>query len=125
VADDRTAAVIMTGVAKTFNSLAAQSSTLAQESKIKRAIFSGFQIQKDNSVKFSLSFDIDKSLVALTGPVPVTTAGSAPAGGFAPATTTASLTNAVSTSTPLPSGLPRAPVVVGKPATSTATTTKP
>lgn len=73
VADDRTATVVMTGTAKTFNSLAAQSSAFAQNTLIKRAIFSSFVINKDNTVDFSLTFGTDKSLTAFVLPTASTT----------------------------------------------------
>ncbi len=80
VTDDRTAKIEMNGTAKTFNALAAQSSLLATDKRIKRAIFSGITVaQKDSTVSFSLTADIDPSLVTLstagpgTSTPPVTT----------------------------------------------------
>ena len=64
VTDDRTARIEMNGVARSFNTLAAQSASFATEKRIKRAIFSGITLNgKDNSVVFSLSADLDPSLV--------------------------------------------------------------
>lgn len=63
VADDRTAQVELSGTARTFNALAAESAAFASEKRIKRAIFSNIKLNKDGFVDFSLTADIDTSLV--------------------------------------------------------------
>lgn len=57
-------AVEGTGVAKSFNALAAASTVLSSEGRIKRAIFSQIGVNKDSSVTFSLSAVLDPKLVA-------------------------------------------------------------
>ncbi|MGB4076779.1 MAG: hypothetical protein WBK28_03690 [Minisyncoccia bacterium] len=62
--DDRSAEILMTGSARTFNALAAQSSLLAEEKYIKRAIFSDIALNEDNNtVSFMLAADIDPRLL--------------------------------------------------------------
>lgn len=72
-----------TGVAKSFNALAAASNSFAADGRIEDAIFSNFTINKDNSVSFSLSASLDPKLVAFA-PAPVTTASSTTASTTAP-----------------------------------------
>ena len=55
-----------TGVAKTFNALAAASNAFAADGRIKDAVFSDFVVNKDNSVSFSLSASLDPKLIAFT-----------------------------------------------------------
>lgn len=55
-----------TGVAKTFNALAATSNAFAADGRIKDAVFSNFVVNKDNSVSFSLSASLDPKLIAFT-----------------------------------------------------------
>ena len=54
-----------TGVAKSFNALAASSNSFASDGRIKDAIFSGIRVQ-NNAVSFTLSATIDPSLIAFT-----------------------------------------------------------
>jgi Tfp pilus assembly protein PilN len=57
-----------TGLARSFNALAAASEAFAEGSSIKDAVFSNIKINKDNSVSFSLSARLDaKSLTFGTG----------------------------------------------------------
>ncbi len=77
VTDDRTATVEATGIARTFNTLAAQSSAFAEDKRIKRAIFSGITVNpKDNTVSFSIRADLDPTLILIPvgGPVDAGTA---------------------------------------------------
>jgi|CXWL01.1.fsa_nt_gi hypothetical protein len=67
VAGDHTAQVDFNGVAKNFNTLAAQSNTFAGEKRIKRAIFSGITLTKGNQVEFRLTADLDPRLVLSDG----------------------------------------------------------
>lgn len=53
--EDGTAKMESSGVAKSFNALAAASEALAADGNIKDAIFSNIQVNKDRSVSFSLS----------------------------------------------------------------------
>jgi Tfp pilus assembly protein PilN len=63
VAGDRSAKFEITGTAKNFNALAAQSNAFASNKLIKRAIFSGITLSKDNLVTFTLDADIDTKLI--------------------------------------------------------------
>lgn len=63
VADDRTAKIEMHGIARSFNALAAESAGFANETSIKRAIFSGITADKNGLVKFSLQADLTPRLV--------------------------------------------------------------
>jgi hypothetical protein len=54
------------GVAKSFNALAAASAALAADGRIKGAIFSNISISRDSSVSFVLSATLDPKLVAFT-----------------------------------------------------------
>lgn len=65
VKDSGTATIVMQGVAKNFNALAAQSTAFANDKNFKGAIFSGFTLDsKDNSVAFQVSADIDPVLMS-------------------------------------------------------------
>jgi hypothetical protein len=109
VAEDRTATISMEGSARSFNALAAESSAFAAEKRIRRAIFSDISTERDGTVGFTLTADVDPALITsagatgaaavvapaqppVTAPVPskpaaTTTAGAAIAP-TAPATTT-------------------------------------
>ncbi len=79
-----TAKIEASGVAKSFNALAAASTAFATDGRIKDAIFSKISINKDNSVNFGLSASLDPNLIAFSpNAVPQNT--SAP---VAPAATT-------------------------------------
>jgi hypothetical protein len=54
----------MTGTARSFNTLAAQSSAFATDKRIKRAIFSGITA-KAGAVSFNLEAQLDPGLVVL------------------------------------------------------------
>lgn len=65
--EDGSAEITMTGTARTFNALAAQSAEFAKEKRIKRAIFSDISVEEaSDTVSFSLSADLDKDLLTLT-----------------------------------------------------------
>lgn len=67
VADDGSAEITLQGTARTFNALAAQSSRLAEEKLIKRAIFSEISVNQDTDlVNFSLTADLDPRLLAFS-----------------------------------------------------------
>lgn len=63
VAEDRSATIQMTGTARTFNALAAQSSLLAGEKYIKRAIFANITVNDNGTVSFTLDADVDADLI--------------------------------------------------------------
>jgi Tfp pilus assembly protein PilE len=63
VDDDRTAEIQMSGIAKSFNALAAQSASFASEKRIKSAIFSDIGTEKDSTIHFSLSAELDPKLI--------------------------------------------------------------
>ncbi len=78
--DDHSADIEMSGVAKTFNALAAQSAAFGTEPRIKRTVFSGIAVNKDGTVNFTLTAQLDSRIVTgeyLSAPAP---AGSAAAG---------------------------------------------
>lgn len=54
------------GVAKSFNALAAASTAFAQDGQIKGAIFSNIRINKDSSVSFELSATLAPSVIAFS-----------------------------------------------------------
>lgn len=56
------------GVAKSFNALAAASASFAADGNIKDAIFSKITVGRDNSVTFSLSATLDQKLTEFTLP---------------------------------------------------------
>ncbi|MDP1707313.1 MAG: hypothetical protein Q8L30_02055 [bacterium] len=55
-----------TGVAKNFNALAAASAAFATDGRIKDAIFSDINVNKDNSVSFSLGAILDRSIITFS-----------------------------------------------------------
>lgn len=63
VAGDKSAKLEMSGTAKSFNSLAAQSNALAGEKRIKRAIFSDITVTAGKLVSFKMTADVDSKLV--------------------------------------------------------------
>lgn len=105
VAADRTATLDVNGIAKNFNTLAAQSNTIAADARFKRAIFSGIVLNADNTVGFHLTALIDPKLVVI---------GAAAAGTAVPPPAAPMLPAATST-----------PVSVPVPAAAPASTTKP
>lgn len=72
-AGDNTAQLKMSGTAKSFNALAAQSNAFASEKGIKRAIFSNITLTDKNQVSFQMTADIDSKLI-LEGNAPLTSA---------------------------------------------------
>lgn len=107
LAEDGTPAVQMSGIARSFNALAAQSNALGADTRIKSAIFSAITVNANNSVSFELTANLSPVLITMMDP------------GEAPAPAAPVLPVATSTSTTTPS----APV-----ATTTlpvATTTSP
>lgn len=65
VHDERTAEVELTGAARTFNALAAQSSAFAAQDDIRRAIFSEITVTQSGAVTFSVVATIDPDLVIM------------------------------------------------------------
>lgn len=55
-----------TGIAGSFNALAATSNAFATDGRIKDAIFSNISVNRDGSVSFTLSATLDPKLVAFT-----------------------------------------------------------
>ncbi len=91
VADDGTIEIRVAGVARTFNALAAQSEAFAaDESDIRRAIFSGIAENDDGLVTFELSANVEPDLVTMPRYLPQSWIGdveaAAPADAAAPAT---------------------------------------
>jgi hypothetical protein len=69
IADDRSAKITMTGQAKDFNALENQSTVFANQQYIKSAIFSGISVNKDNSVSFTVTANLDPAVVIEKTPV--------------------------------------------------------
>lgn len=65
VNEDRSAEIEMSGTARSFNALAAQSSSFAAEKRIRRAVFSNITVDKDGGVAFRLTADIEPRLVIM------------------------------------------------------------
>ena len=55
-----------TGVAKSFNALAAASAAFAADGRIKDAIFSNININRDSSVSFALAATLDPKIIAFS-----------------------------------------------------------
>lgn len=55
-----------TGVAKSFNALAAASNAFAADGRIKDAIFSNISVNKDGSVSFALSAALDPKIITFS-----------------------------------------------------------
>lgn len=70
VDDDRSAEIEMEGVARNFNALAAQSQEFATEKRIKRAIFSGIDVNENGTVSFSLNAIVDPRLITSSDVLP-------------------------------------------------------
>jgi hypothetical protein len=70
VADDHTAQLEIEGTARNFNSLAAQSNSFASEKGIRRAIFSGIEVNENNTVNFILTAELDSQLLLADVPAP-------------------------------------------------------
>ncbi len=60
VQEDGTALINGTGIAQSFNVLAATSQMFASDMRIKNAVFSNIRVNKDGSVVFSLSAKVDQ-----------------------------------------------------------------
>lgn len=106
VADDHSAKIEISGTAKNFNTLAAQSNAVAAEKRIRRGIFSDISLNKDNTVRFLLTADVDADLISgsttptIAAPVvtaPVVTPTTTPVAATTPAATT---TTVKATTTP-------------------------
>jgi hypothetical protein len=87
VDESQSAAVKMTGTAKTFNALAAQSASFATDPLIKQAIFSDISVDKNGLVTFSVSATLDPRMIVIPSTVPSGWSGAASAAA-ADATTT-------------------------------------
>lgn len=118
IAGDRSATLDITGIAKNFNTLAVQSNAMAADPRFKRAIFSGITLNKDNTVNFHMTADIDANVI-LIKPADVP-AASAPAVQNTP-TTPAATTTVSLPQTPVATTTPKAPVSTTTPKTGTTT----
>ncbi len=92
VEEDRSAEIKMEGVARSFNALAAQSSMIAAEKRIKRAIFSDISVNENGTVAFSLTATLDPRLITSGDVLPgiPDTSTTLPASSESPATDTTS-----------------------------------
>ena len=100
VTPDRTAKVTMTGSARSFNTLAAQSNMFSTDSQIKRAIFSGITL-RGGTVAFNLTAELAPSLVTARasahGATPVVPASLPVTGTSTPAAATTTAARAATT----------------------------
>lgn len=78
VAEDRTAEIRLTGVARSFNALAAQSTEMSKEKRIRRAIFSDISLGEGGRVTFSLAATLDPVVVLGAPQAPLTSDITAP-----------------------------------------------
>lgn len=70
--DEKGVKVEGTGVAKSFNALAAASASFATDGRVKDAVFSNIVVNsRDNSVSFALTATLDKKTIAFSGIAPV------------------------------------------------------
>lgn len=102
VANDRTARLEIDGTARNFNALAAQSNAFAADKRIKSAIFSGITVNKDTTVNFALTADLDTKLIVsqnTTAPALAPQANPAPVSLPAASTTAPVATTTGSTAT--------------------------
>lgn len=70
VAEDRTAKVTLDGVARNFNTLAAQSNKVAANPIFKRAIFADIGPNEDGTIGFSLTSELERDSIILGMPAP-------------------------------------------------------
>ncbi len=62
--EDGTAEITLSGTARSFNALAAQSAIFSKEQDIRRAIFSGIDVDEDGTVSFEITAELDRDLLA-------------------------------------------------------------
>jgi len=135
VNDDRTADLDATGVASTFNALAAESKAFSSSPQIERAVFSNFVTQKNGGVSFSLTATVDAGAVAALGTATSSAlhaATSTPAApqqsGTAPTNTTTTTTKPPTTTGTVPpttSAVQAPPTSAGTAKTTTSGPTAP
>ena len=68
VAEDRTARIELSGVARNFNTLAAQSNAIAAEKRFKRSIFSGISLNQNGTGGVTLTAELEPSVVVMGMP---------------------------------------------------------
>ena len=68
VSDDRSTSVTLTGYARNFNTLAAQSNEIAAERNFKRAIFSDISLNTNGTVEFTLTAYVNADLMRMAVP---------------------------------------------------------
>ena len=86
------------GVAQSFNALAAASNAFAKDGRIKDAIFSNISVASSGAVSFKLAATLDPELLAYTPP----SAAPAPTAPVSTTTPSATTTQATTTSTTTP-----------------------
>lgn len=121
--EDGTAEIQLSGEARSFNALAAQSAAFSSQKDIRRAIFSGIQVDDSGAVGFTIDAQVDAELLkyAVEGSAQVPSeipqnVPSAPA----PAPTPA-----VATSTPASPATPATPAAPSVPTTPPASSPSP
>lgn len=68
VADDRSTSVTLSGFARNFNTLAAQSNEIAAERNFRRAIFSDISLNENGTVGFTLTAHVNADLMRMGVP---------------------------------------------------------
>lgn len=64
--EDGTAEISLSGSARSFNALAAQSSVFSSEKNLRGAIFSGIELDEDGTVGFSVDATVTPEILAFT-----------------------------------------------------------
>lgn len=100
VSDDRSARLEMSGIARNFNTLAAQSNVFANNDAIRRAIFSNFIPNKNGTVTFSVTADLDSKVIVLPLPAQGSVPEVTPAVPVEVPTATTTVPQATGTTTP-------------------------
>lgn len=87
--EDGTAEITLSGTARSFNALAAQSAAFSREKEIRRAIFSGIQVAENGTVSFDIEAQLDADLLrfSVSSPRDGVPSGVPGAGAPLPATT--------------------------------------
>lgn len=68
--EDGTAEIRLSGSARSFNALAAQSASFSKDKDIRRAIFSGIEVAENGTVSFDIDAQLDADLLAFAVDAP-------------------------------------------------------
>jgi hypothetical protein len=112
IADDHSAKLTLQGSAKTFNALESESAVFATQKAIKSAVFSAIVPQKDGTVSFAVSANLDPSIITdSSAPLTATTLPASLPSVPVPTTriTPTSVASASTTSTVVATSTPKKP----------------